>query len=201
MIADEGSIRGGNVERCFGTGDPLYEHYHDTEWGRPLTDDPEESLLLERLVLEGFQSGLNWIMILRRREAFRAAFSGFDPETVAGFGEGEVTRLMADTGIIRNEMKIRAAITNARALVALHVAGGRLADIFAEHAPPSALAPPTRRDEIPTRTPGSEALSRRLKSLGFRFVGPVTLYSTMQAIGLVNDHLASCWTRETETGA
>ena len=189
------------MERCFGTGDPLYEHYHDAEWGRPLTDDPEESLLLERLVLEGFQSGLNWIMILRRREAFRAAFSGFDPETVAGFGEEEVTRLMADTGIIRNEMKIRAAITNARALVALHVAGGRLADIFAEHTPSHAPTPPESREEIPTRTPESEALSNRLKNLGFRFVGPVTLYSTMQAIGLVNDHLASCWTRETETGA
>ncbi|VEJ57693.1 DNA-3-methyladenine glycosylase I [Arachnia propionica] len=186
------------MERCFGTGDPLYEHYHDTEWGRPLPDDPEESLLLERLVLEGFQSGLNWIMILRKREAFRAAFAGFDPETVAGFGEEDVARLMADSGIIRNEMKIRAAIANAKALVALHVAGGRLADIFAEHAPSPALTPPENRDEIPTRTPGSEALSYRLKNLGFRFVGPVTLYSTMQAIGLVNDHLASCWVRETE---
>jgi DNA-3-methyladenine glycosylase I len=198
MIAVEGSIRGGAMERCFGTGDPLYEHYHDTEWGRPLPDDPEESLLLERLVLEGFQSGLNWIMILRKREAFRVAFAGFDPETVAGFGEEDVARLMADSGIIRNERKIRAAIANAKALVALHVAGGRLADIFAEHAPSPALTPPENRDEIPTRTPGSEALSHRLKNLGFRFVGPVTLYSTMQAIGLVNDHLASCWVRETE---
>ena len=172
------------MERCFGTGDPLYEHYHDTEWGRPLPDDPEESLLLERLVLEGFQSGLNWIMILRKREAFRVAFAGFDPETVAGFGEEDVARLMADSGIIRTERKIRAAIANAKALVALHVA--------------PALTPPESRDEIPTRTPGSEALSHRLKNLGFRFVGPVTLYSTMQAIGLVNDPLASCWVRETE---
>lgn len=189
------------MERCFGVGNPLYEQYHDTEWGRPLPDDPEESLLLERLVLEGFQSGLNWIMILRKREAFRAAFAGFDPETVAGFGEEDVARLMADPGIIRNEMKIRAAIANARALVALHVAGGRLADIFAEHVPPPALVPPENRDEIPARTPESEALSHRLKNLGFRFVGPVTLYSTMQAIGLVNDHLASCWVRGTGTEA
>ena len=104
---------------------------------------------------------------------------------------------MADSGIIRNERKIRAAVANARALVALHVAGGRLADIFAEHVPSPALTPPERRDEIPAQTPESEALSHRLKNLGFRFVGPVTLYSTMQAIGLVNDHLASCWTRET----
>ena len=185
------------MERCFGTGDPLYEHYHDTEWGRPLPDDPEESLLFERLVLEGFQSGLSWITILRKREAFRAAFAGFAPETVAGFGEEDVARLMADSGIIRNERKIRAAVANARALVALHVAGGRLADIFAEHVPSPALTPPERRDEIPAQTPESEALSHRLKNLGFRFVGPVTLYSTMQAIGLVNDHLASCWTRET----
>ena len=185
------------MERCFGTGDSLYEHYHDTEWGRPLPDDPKEALLLERLILEGFQSGLNWITVLRKREAFRTAFIGFDPETVAGFGEEDVTRLMADSGIIRNERKIRAAVANARALVALHVAGGRLADIFAEHAPPESPQPRSR-DEIPTRTPGSEALSNRLKNLGFRFVGPVTLYSTMQAIGLVNDHLASCWVRETE---
>ena len=170
------------MERCFGTGDSLYEHYHDTEWGRPLPDDPKEALLLERLILEGFQSGLNWITVLRKREAFRTAFIGFDPETVAGFGEEDV---------------IRAAVANARALVALHVAGGRLADIFAEHVPSPALTPPERRDEIPAQTPESEALSRRLKNLGFRFVGPVTLYSTMQAIGLVNDHLASCWTRET----
>ena len=185
------------MERCFGTGDSLYEHYHDTEWGRPLPDDPKEALLLERLILEGFQSGLNWITVLRKREAFRTAFIGFDPETVAGFGEEDVTRLMADSGIIRNERKIRAAVANARVLVALHVAGGRLADIFAEHVPSPALTPPERRDEIPAQTPESEALSRRLKNLGFRFVGPVTLYSTMQAIGLVNDHLASCWTRET----
>lgn len=186
------------MERCFGTGDPLYERYHDTEWGRPLPEDLEESALLERLVLEGFQSGLSWITVLRKRDAFRSAFAGFHPETVAGFGEEDVTRLMADSGIIRNERKIRAGIFNARALVALHVAGGRLADIFAEHAPPES-PPPRSRDEIPTRTPGSEALSNRLKNLGFRFVGPVTLYSTMQAIGLVNDHLASCWVREART--
>ena len=186
------------MERCFGAGDPLYEHYHDTEWGRPIADTAEETVLFEQLVLEGFQSGLSWITVLRKREAFRTAFAGFDPETVAGFDEEDVTRLMADSGIIRNGRKIRAAVANARALVALHVAGGRLADIFAEHAPSPALTPPESRDEIPTRTPGSEALSHRLKNLGFRFVGPVTLYSTMQAIGLVNDHLASCWVRETE---
>lgn len=103
------------MERCFGTGDPLYERYHDTEWGRPLPEDPEESALLERLVLEGFQSGLSWITVLRKRDAFRSAFAGFHPETVAGFGEEDVTRLMADSGIIRNERKIRAGIFNARA--------------------------------------------------------------------------------------
>ena len=189
------------MERCFGTGNPLYEHYHDAEWGRPLSDGPDESALFERLVLEGFQSGLSWITVLRKRDAFRVAFAGFNPEQVAAFGEEDVARLMADSGIIRNEQKIRAAISNAKALVALHVAGGRLASLFAEHAPAPALTPPVSRDDIPVRTPGSEALSERLKGLGFRFVGPVTLYSTMQAIGLVNDHLASCWTRHAGAGS
>ena len=175
------------MERCFGTGDPLYEHYHDTEWGRPLTDDPEESLLLERLVLEGFQSGLNWIMILRRREAFRAAFSGFDPETVAGFGEEEVTRLMADTGIIRNEMKIRAAITNAAATVRLREQGGLAAFVWSFR--PDSTPMPRTPEEIPTKSPESEALAAALKREGFVFVGPTTMFALMSAVGLVDVHL------------
>lgn len=184
------------MERCFGAGDPLYEHYHDAEWGRPITDTAEETVLFERLVLEGFQSGLSWITVLRKREAFRELFAGFDPARVAQFDEQDIGHLMGDARIIRNEAKIRAAVGNAKALVALHEAGGTLAGILADHAPGPPLAAPRSRDEIPSRTPESEALSRRLKGLGFRFVGPVTMYATMQAVGLVNDHLASCWVRQ-----
>jgi DNA-3-methyladenine glycosylase I len=181
--------------RCFGSGDPLYEAYHDHEWGRPVPDSPNESALFERLVLEGFQSGLSWVTVLRKREAFREAFAGFDPARVAAFTTDDEQRLLGDAGIIRNRAKIAAAIGNAKTLVGMHADGLRLADVLAKHAPAPTLAPPQTRDDIPASTPESKALSRRLKQLGFRFVGPVTMYATMQAIGLVNDHLASCWVR------
>ena len=180
------------MERCFGTGNPLYERYHDEEWGRPVPDVADEAPLFERISLEGFQVGLSWLTVLRKREAFRAAFAGFHPAVVAAYGEYEVARLAADPAIIRNQSKIRATVGNARALVALHKSGRRLVDLLREHAPEPRASPPRSMAEIPSRTPESEALSKRLKGLGFRFVGPVTMYATLQAIGLVNDHLADC---------
>lgn len=178
--------------RCFGTGDPLYEAYHDEEWGRPFEDTRDERGLYERLCLEAFQAGLSWITILRRREAFREAFHGFDPTRVAEFGPDDVERLMADASIIRNRAKINAAVTNARALLALHADGQRLHDLIAEYVPAPRTTQPTA-DEVPATTTGAKALSARLKKLGFTFVGPVTLYSTWQATGMVDDHVADCW--------
>jgi DNA-3-methyladenine glycosylase I len=174
--------------RCFGDGDPLYAHYHDEEWGRPVTD---ERGLYERLSLEAFQSGLSWLTILRKREAFRAAFADFAPDAVARFGEDDVRRLLADAGIVRNRAKIEAAIANARATVDLRAAGTPLDALVWEHRPAPRPAPRTWAD-VPARAPESVALARALKRAGFRFVGPTTLYALMQACGLVNDHLATC---------
>ncbi|MDO5066928.1 MAG: DNA-3-methyladenine glycosylase I [Propionibacteriaceae bacterium] len=178
--------------RCFGTGDPLYESYHDEEWGRLVPDEPDEAPLFERIVLEGFQAGLSWITVLRKREAFRRAFEDFHPGVVAGYGEQDVARLLADPALIRNERKIRAAINNAQALLRLHGHGMRLGELLREYAPIPRASPPWSVTDIPSYTPGSKALSLQLKKLGFRFVGPVTLYATFQAVGLVNDHLAGC---------
>jgi DNA-3-methyladenine glycosylase I len=177
--------------RCFGGDDPLYRAYHDEEWGRPVRDDRG---LYERISLEAFQSGLAWITILRKREAFRAAFAGFDPQVVARFGEDDVARLMADAGIVRNRLKVAATIANARALVALQTGGGTLTELVWSHAPPPRPAPEGRRD-VPALTPESTALAKALKREGFRFVGPTTAYAAMQACGLVNDHLAGCVAR------
>ncbi len=179
--------------RCFGDGDPLYERYHDEEWGRPVTD---ERGLFERMSLEAFQSGLSWLTILRKREAFRAAFAGFDPDAVAAFGDADVRRLMADAGIVRNRAKIGATLANARATVALRDAGTSLPDVIAAHRPPPRPAPRTMAD-LPAQTPETVALARELKRRGFRFVGPTTLYALMQACGLVNDHLLDCPVRVT----
>lgn len=179
--------------RCFGTGDPLYQAYHDEEWGRPLTDSPDEHELFERLALEGFQAGLSWITVLRKRESFRTAFAGFDPAVVAGFDEDDVARLLADPGIIRNRLKIEATIGNARALLRLHDEGKRLSDIVARHSPqPRGHAPLTFAD-VPTQSEESVALSKELRRLGFRFVGPTTMYALLQAIGAVDDHIHGCW--------
>lgn len=179
--------------RCFGTGDPLYETYHDQEWGRPIEDTPAEAELYERLALEGFMAGLSWVTVLRKREAFRDAFHGFDPAKVANFTDDDVERLTQDADIIRNNAKIRAAITNARALRQLHDDGEHLMEWFVEHTPPPRAERAQHFEDLPSSTPETTALSKKMKKVGFSFVGPVTLYATMQAIGLIDDHLASCW--------
>jgi DNA-3-methyladenine glycosylase I len=175
--------------RCFGDGDPLYEAYHDDEWGRPVRD---ERGMFERITLEAFQSGLSWITILRRREGFRAAFAGFDPEVVARFDERDVGRLLSDVAIIRNRAKVEATIANARATLALREAGRPLHELVWSFAPEKPRPAPAAWSEVPAITAESEALARELKRAGFRFVGSTTAYATMQAAGLVNDHLASC---------
>ena len=180
------------VVRCWPTTDPLYIAYHDEEWGRPVRD---EQRLLERLCLEGFQSGLSWITILRKRERFRAAFRGFDPEQVARFGDDDVQRLMGDAGIVRNRAKIEATIANARATLALHDAGQTLDALLWSFMPAVAAPAPRSLQEMPATTPESKALARELKRRGFRFVGPTTAYALMQATGIVNDHLAGCHVR------
>ena len=176
------------VVRCWESKDPAYNAYHDEEWGRPLRD---ERGLYERLCLEGFQSGLSWNTILRKRENFRSAFAGFDPEAVARFDERDVERLLQDAGIVRHRGKIEAAIANAYATLALREAGTPLHELMWEY----------RVDgEAPTtwvaQTPGSVELSKRLRKSGFRFVGPTTVYAAMQACGIVNDHLATCFVRD-----
>ena len=179
--------------RCFGAADELYRAYHDDEWGRPVEDTPDERALFERVSLEGFQAGLSWITILRKREAFRAAFADFTPAVVAGFGDEDVERLMADAGIVRNRAKIHAAIGNARALLDLHDEGLRLHQLISAHAPKPRERPPLSFADVPAQTPGTVALSKELKKLGFRFVGPTTLYALMQAVGMVDDHIQGCW--------
>ena len=173
-----------------------YRAYHDSEWGRPVHGDVA---LFERITLEAFQSGLSWLTILRKRPAFRAAFEGFDPNRVAVFGDRDVERLMADTGIVRNRRKIDATITNARALVSLQESGGTLDDLVWQFADPS-RARPRSLGEVPASTPASSALSKALKANGFVFVGPTTMYAAMQACGLVDDHLRDCHVPRGVTG-
>jgi DNA-3-methyladenine glycosylase I len=151
--------------------------------------------LYERMVLEGFQSGLSWLTILRKRENFRAAFADFDVDTVAGFGDRDVKRLLADAGIVRHRGKIEAAIQNARAAAEMHARGESLADLVWSYAPTGRRRVPRSLEDLPPLTPESTALSKDLKKRGFRFVGPTTAYATMQACGIVNDHLAGCWVR------
>jgi DNA-3-methyladenine glycosylase I len=176
--------------RCWwGAAAPEYVAYHDEEWGRPVRDDRG---VYERLVLEGFQSGLSWLTILRKRENFRNAFANFEIERVARFGERDVTRLLNDAGIVRHRGKIEAAIANAKAAAALE---RPLAELVWSFAPPRRRKAPRALGDLPSITPESTALSKELKKRGFRFVGPTTAYATMQACGLVNDHIAGCWVR------
>jgi DNA-3-methyladenine glycosylase I len=178
------------VLRCpWALGTPDYLAYHDQEWGVPVTDDRG---IFERLSLEAFQSGLSWLTILRKRESFRAAFDGFRVETVAGYGAAEVARLLADHGIVRNRAKIEAAIGNARAALELPSGLAALVWGYADQAR-DGRAPAQTLDDLPAATAESKALSRELKRRGFTFVGPVTVYSTMQACGIVDDHLAGCY--------
>jgi DNA-3-methyladenine glycosylase I len=175
------------LARCGWAGSaPEYLAYHDTEWGKAIRDDDG---LYERLTLEAFQSGLSWLTILRKRPAFRAAFDGFAIAKVAGYGEADVDRLLADAGIVRNRAKIEAALANARA--ALDLPDG-LAALLWSYAPPPRRRRPRVFAEVPATTPESTAMARDLKKRGFRFVGPTTAYALMQAAGLVDDHLAGC---------
>ena len=175
--------------RCWWTGtDPAYVTYHDDEWGHPCHD---EVRLLEKLCLEGFQAGLSWSTILRKRPAFRVAFAGFRPEALAAFGPDDVVRLLADPGIVRHRGKIEAAVANARATLALAERGDSLTALVWRHAP-RPRPRPNHPDEIPAVTDASTRLARELKAHGFRFVGPTTAYAFMQSMGLVDDHLAGC---------
>jgi DNA-3-methyladenine glycosylase I len=172
--------------------DPLYVGYHDDEWGRPVTT---EQGIYERLCLEGFQSGLSWLTILKKRENFRAAFVGFDPDAVARFGERDVMRLLGDAGIVRHRGKIEAAIANAHGVLALRDAQTPLHELVWSYAPEGYGVPQTTADWH-AQTDESKALSKLLKAAGFRFVGPTTLWASMQACGIVNDHLATCFVRD-----
>jgi len=185
------------VERCFWcVGDPLYRSYHDREWGFPVTDDQR---LFEKIALEGFQAGLSWLTILRKRENFRRAFRGFAPERVARMGARDVARLLRDPGIVRHRAKVEAAIHNAKQTLRVIDAHGSLAR-FVWRFEPSARERPRRLTRAAvlklTETPTSRALSKELRAAGFRFIGPTTAYAFMQAMGLVNDHLEGCAARE-----
>src|SRR5947199_6959811 len=170
-----------------------YQAYHDGEWGRPVADDVR---LYEKLCLEGFQSGLSWLTILRKRPAFRAAFAGFEPEKVAAFDDGDVERLLGDAGIVRHRGKIEAAIANARATLAVRADRGSLAALVWEFEPARrGRAVPVRLGDLAPLTPESVGLSKALRRYGFRFVGPTTAYAAMQSLGLVNDHLQGCHVR------
>jgi DNA-3-methyladenine glycosylase I len=180
-----------SLTRCPWCGtDPLYMAYHDTEWGVPCHD---EKTLFEFLILEAAQAGLSWITVLRKRENYRQALENYDVERIATYGEPDLTRLMANAGIIRNRLKLESTVANARAVCALHQAGRSLDELlwnFVDGRP--VINQWQALDQLPSETPASKAMSKELKRLGFRFVGPTVMYSLMQATGMVNDHLLSC---------
>lgn len=184
VVGDDGT------SRCWWGAEPeIYRRYHDDEWGRPTTHDHR---LFEKVCLEGFQAGLSWLTILRKRDNFRVAFAGFDPERLAGFDESDVSILMTDEGIVRHEGKIRSTINNAGRALELTDEHGSLSSYFWSWAGPETSSP----QAIPAMTPTSIALSKDLKRRGWSFVGPTTIYAFMQAMGLVNDHLAGCHVRD-----
>jgi DNA-3-methyladenine glycosylase I len=183
-----------DLPRCgWATSDPLYIAYHDEEWGRPVHDGRH---LFEMLILEGAQAGLSWITILKRREGYRRAFEGFDAERIARYGETEVARLMADPGIIRNRAKIEATIRNARACLALDAEGGLSPFLWQFVGGAPKINQWKTLQEIPPETAESKAMSKELKRRGFGFVGPTVCYAFMQATGMVNDHVLSCFLRQ-----
>ncbi len=184
VVGDDG------IARCgWAAGDADYEAYHDHEWGRPVHDD---RLLFEKLSLEAFQSGLSWLVILRKRPAFREVFAGFDIDRVAGFGADDVQRLLTDVRIVRNRAKIAAVIANAAATRALIHDVGSLDSLLWSFAPAVSGPPPVTLGDVPAITPESTAMARELKRRGLTFVGPTTCYALMQAVGMVNDHLVDC---------
>ncbi len=187
-MSDDGQVRCGWAAIRPGPDFEMYRDYHDQEWGRPVHDGVA---LFERMSLEAFQSGLSWLIILRKRENFRRAFAGFDFERVAGYTDADVQRLMADTGIVRNRAKIDATIANARAAAEL----GTAADLskLLWSVAPEPRPRPADGSEIPSATEESKAMARELKRRGFRFVGPTTAYALMQATGMVDDHIRDCW--------
>jgi DNA-3-methyladenine glycosylase I len=192
---DTSVVRGADGKRRCGwcVSDPDNLAYHDDEWGRPVTDDVR---LYEKLCLEGFQSGLSWLTILRKREHFREAFAGFDPERVARFGKRDVNRLLRDAGIVRHRGKIEATIANARATLEIQERSGSLAALVWSFEPPPRARPvPERLGDLAAVTAESKALAAALRRFGFRFVGPTTAYAAMQSLGLVNDHLQGCHVR------
>jgi DNA-3-methyladenine glycosylase I len=181
------------LTRCpWGLEPPEYRRYHDDEWGRPVVDDVR---IFEKLCLEGFQSGLSWLTILRKRDGFRRAFRGFDIATVAGFDDTDVERLLRDAGIVRHRGKIEATVANARATLTVQASEGSLAALMWRYEP-GPKAPPRTLAKLPAFTPEAKELSNELRRRGFRFVGPTTVYAAMQALGVVNDHLQGCYCRK-----
>lgn len=179
------------ITRCWWCGtDPLYVRYHDEDWGRPVHDERE---LFEKLILDGAQAGLAWITILRKRDTYRKAFDGFDPERIAAYGDDDVARLLADPGIVRNRQKVAAAIGNAQALLAMHEAGETLTDLVWSHAAPPRERALTPDGEFPVTSDEAIALSKALQRRGWKFVGPTIVYAFMQAVGVIDDHIAGCW--------
>lgn len=180
--------------RCWWCGDdPLYVAYHDEEWGRPLHDDIR---LFEKICLEGFQAGLSWLTILRKRENFRRAFAGFEPQVVAEFGDTDITRLLADAGIVRHRGKIVSTINNAQRCLQLIEERGSLAAFVWDFSTTDQQDARDSVDALPTQTASSLRLSKELKRRGWAFVGPTTMYAFMQSSGIVNDHIEGCWVRE-----
>jgi len=197
FVADDGKTRCGwavaSGSRAPTADSILYRNYHDTEWGQPLRGNQE---LFERMSLEAFQSGLSWLIILRKRENFRRAFKHFDIAKVARFADRDVERLMADEGIVRNRAKVEATIANARVAADLDVELGELLWSFA----PPTRPRPAELSEVPAVSPESTAMAKELKRRGFKFVGPTTAYALMQATGMVDDHVASCWVAPRASG-
>jgi len=194
MTPDNGTVVGedGLARPLWASSDPLMQAYYDHEWGMPVRD---EQGMYERISLEAFQAGLSWATILRKRDAFRKAFLDLDPESVAAFAEADVERLMLDAGIVRNRLKINAAITNAKATIALREEGGLVEFVWSFQ--PDSTPTPSSMADIPTTSPESIALSKALRKKGFAFVGPTTMYALMEAVGIIDTHLMNSHRRGT----